>query len=90
MTEQGERFDGATHTLWRMLNGWGDRYDNFLADLLAVYRKYDLSLGHEDHQGAFIIEDFSVENVSWVLDARRPPRSPVPPPIPPPPPPPPA
>jgi hypothetical protein len=41
----------------------------FLDDLIAVYRKHGMSLGHEDHQGAFLVEDLAERNVDWLVDA---------------------
>ena len=41
----------------------------FLEDLIAVYRKHGMSLGHEDSQGGFLVEVFDDENVEWLLDA---------------------
>jgi len=44
---------------------------DFLDELEALYHKYNLSLGHEDSQGAFIIEKFYEDNIQWVRAARR-------------------
>lgn len=43
----------------------------FLNELEGLYRKYDLSLSHEDTHGAFIIERFDLENIAWVRAAQR-------------------
>lgn len=45
--------------------------DKFLCELEELYRKYGLSLSHEDSQGAFIIEKLDVDNIKWVKAARR-------------------
>lgn len=45
--------------------------NQFLDELESPYRKYDLSLGREDRQGAFTIEKLSETNIIWVRDARR-------------------
>jgi len=43
--------------------------DIFLAEIIEVCRKYNLSISHEDSQGGFIIEPASEENFRWLLDA---------------------
>lgn len=45
--------------------------DNFLDELEKLYRKYGLSLGHEDEHGAFTIEKFNEGDVKWVREAHR-------------------
>jgi len=40
-----------------------------LADLEAVFARHGLSIGHEDSQGAFIIEPFDEYNVRWLRSA---------------------
>ena len=45
--------------------------DLFLAELVELYHKYGLSLGHEDTQGGFIIELLSETNIQWVKEANR-------------------
>lgn len=45
--------------------------DEFLDELEELYRKYGLSLGHEDTHGAFIIELLSEDNIRWVRCAHR-------------------
>ena len=41
----------------------------FVEEILKVYEKYNLSLGHEDHHGAFIIEPYDEVNVEWLRAA---------------------
>lgn len=41
----------------------------FLKEIEKVMRRYDLSIGHEDAFGAFIIEPFSEKNIEWLKDA---------------------
>ena len=41
----------------------------FLADIIEIYRKHGLSLGHEDEHGAFVVEPLADINVSWLNDA---------------------
>jgi len=43
--------------------------DSFLKDLIKVYNKHNMSLAHEDNQGAFVIEKNKDENVKWVKSA---------------------
>ena len=45
------------------------RYRLFLSELVAVCRRHGLSLGHEDSQGAFVIHEYSDDNIDWLLDA---------------------
>lgn len=41
----------------------------FLAELTEVCRKHNLSLSHEDTQGAFVIEGPNDTNLRWLNDA---------------------
>lgn len=41
----------------------------FYKELIALYKKYDLSISHEDSQGGFIIENYNKHNVDWIMDA---------------------
>jgi len=41
----------------------------FFEELFRLYEKYDLSIGHEDSQGAFTIEKNCEFNRSWIGDA---------------------
>jgi len=44
--------------------------DAFLKDIKAVYKKHNLSIAHEDFQGAFLIENFSCKhNLDWLYHA---------------------
>ena len=45
------------------------RSEEFLNDIVEVYKKHNLSLAHEDIQGGFIIQDFKEENVVWLKQA---------------------
>ena len=42
---------------------------DFVEAIIRVYEEYNLSLGHEDHQGAFLIESASLYNEEWLRDA---------------------
>lgn len=41
----------------------------FYRELIALYKKYDISISHEDSQGGFIIENYNEHNVDWIMDA---------------------
>jgi hypothetical protein len=46
------------------------RIDAFLADLVAVCRKHDLSIGHEDEHGAFVVRlNFDEDDATWLRAA---------------------
>jgi hypothetical protein len=38
----------------------------FLAEVVALEVKYGLSISHEDHGGAFLVELYSERNVDWL------------------------
>jgi len=46
------------------------RVDAFIEEIIGVYRKHGMSIGHEDGQGAFEIEAYRERNVDWLRDAR--------------------
>lgn len=41
----------------------------FIDALLVVCKQHGMTLGHEDDQGAFIVEDYSETNVAWLRAA---------------------
>ena len=41
----------------------------FIEELIEVYEKHQMSLGHEDGQGAFIINDYRDSNIGWLRSA---------------------
>lgn len=45
------------------------RRDAFLADIVNVYKRHGLALGHEDGHGAFQVEAFAESNVVWLNQA---------------------
>ena len=45
------------------------KIDAFLADILEVYKKHGLSIGHEDGHGAFLIQPLEKWNVDWLQAA---------------------
>lgn len=40
----------------------------FLKELKKLYKKYNLSIAHEDDHGSFIIENYSTKNEGWIMD----------------------
>ena len=47
-----------------------ERAKVFLAEVQAVCEKHELSLGHEDDHGAFLVEEYSAHNQQWLRHAR--------------------
>jgi hypothetical protein len=45
------------------------KMETFLNDIIAVYKKHGLSLGHEDSHGCFLVAEFCQDNVDWLLEA---------------------
>ena len=43
--------------------------DAFLSEIESVCKKHNMSLGHEDNYGAFLISEYSDENIEWLKDA---------------------
>ena len=43
--------------------------NQFIKDVLYVCARHNLSIGHEDTQGAFIIEKFKAKNSDWLRQA---------------------
>jgi hypothetical protein len=41
----------------------------FLLEIQLLCMKHGLSLSHEDTQGAFIVTEYSEENVEWLMAA---------------------
>jgi chitinase len=46
-----------------------DQVAAFLAEIVALCKRYGFSLGHEDTQGAFIVERYDEDNIQWLMDA---------------------
>ena len=40
----------------------------FMQELEALYKKYDLSIAHQDQGGGFIIEKYSDFNMEWMKE----------------------
>jgi len=43
----------------------------FVDEIIKVYKRFDMSLAHEDTQGAFKIEKYNEENIDWLKEAIR-------------------
>ena len=44
------------------------KVDEFLKELVELYKKHNLSISHEDSHGNFIIESYDQENIKWLND----------------------
>ena len=53
----------------RTMRDVNNKKAEFISELFDLYDKYDLSISHEDSQGAFIIEENSVYNKEWMTQA---------------------
>lgn len=42
----------------------------FMADIETVCRKHQISIGHEDGHGAFLVQAFEPDLMAWLRDAR--------------------
>jgi hypothetical protein len=46
------------------------KVDDFINEVLGLCKKYNLSIGHEDTEGGFIVhEGYKEENADWLKDA---------------------
>ena len=43
--------------------------DAFIREIEVVCKKHNMSIGHEDRHGAFIITEYSDESIEWLKDA---------------------
>lgn len=43
--------------------------DDFFKELFLLYEKYDISISHEDENGAFLLECYYPNNVKWIEEA---------------------
>jgi hypothetical protein len=41
----------------------------FLEELQALCKDHNLSISHEDHNGTFIIDDYTEDNIQWLFCA---------------------
>lgn len=44
--------------------------DDFLIDIINICKKHNLSIGHEDTHGAFLIFPYDEDLVTWLKNAR--------------------
>ena len=47
------------------------KVDEFINDIIDVYKKHNLSIGHEDDFGSFEIENISDNNIEWIQEAHK-------------------
>ncbi len=59
----------------KRFNGISRKYEDspkeveeFLLDLKELYKKHNMSISHEDDQGGFILDEYSLENINWIDD----------------------
>jgi hypothetical protein len=45
------------------------KIDAFLAEVIEVSKKHNLSIGHEDLQGSFVVEKLKESNLVWLMAA---------------------
>ncbi|MGL4666800.1 MAG: hypothetical protein ACRCWR_02585 [Saezia sp.] len=53
---------------WKLRESPDEKID-FLIDIVEVYKKHGLALGHEDFHGGFIIEKYDDSFVYWLNSA---------------------
>lgn len=41
----------------------------FLNEIVGVCKKHNLSIAHQDYMGAFIIEEYKEDNITWLKEA---------------------
>ncbi len=41
----------------------------FIKEIIDVSKRYNLSIGHEDSQGAFLIQEYNEINIEWLRAA---------------------
>lgn len=46
-----------------------EKVDAFIADIIEVYKKHNMSISHQDGHGAFIVERGYKFNAEWLKDA---------------------
>lgn len=51
------------------MNRQSEKASAFLKELVEVCKKHNLSLGHEDSHGAFLVEYYSEKYCEWLLAA---------------------
>lgn len=61
-----------TRIRWNTVRGErteSERVDAFIEEILDVCKRHDLSISHEDSQGAFIVEPYRCDLALWLRDA---------------------
>ena len=43
-----------------------EKVQQFISEIIAVSKKYGLTISHEDYEGGFIIEDYDESNIDWL------------------------
>jgi hypothetical protein len=51
---------------------WNTIKQEFLKDLIELYKKHDVSISHEDSWGCFQLEKLTQSNVDWITAASTP------------------
>ena len=51
-----------------VLNLPNEKVSKFLKEIVAVYKKYNLSLSHEDTQGSFIVNEYDEWDIEHLLN----------------------
>lgn len=46
-----------------------ERIENFMKEYEELCMRHGLSLGHEDYEGGFIIDEYDADNIEWVKAA---------------------
>jgi hypothetical protein len=46
-----------------------DEVDAFMHELVELCKKHNLSIGHEDHHGGFLIHPYNEYNIDWLKNA---------------------
>jgi len=52
-----------------LCNKKSKKVQEFIDNIIYLSKKFNLSIAHEDVQGAFVIKDYSEDNISWFRNA---------------------
>lgn len=69
VNQQADVFKKPDADIYRGEDKRSPKSKEFIAAIDTVCREYDVSLGHEDHHGAFIVQPFSETNQDWLSRA---------------------